>query len=378
LEVHFGPSRDTSRTNKDAAERQPTAQTLITLGLEYREITFGHGDQLDCGINRRAGLPVAQHLRASAGPFWDAAGLGIRHRRSCIALCQKFGASSEVFRRHPWRSKVVGGGCRTPVGICEVSSRQKPDHNQERKFSTKPFRDPRTSLTRQVRVESDVARMEYASLSPEELILACRQTDDIAAWEEFVHRFHRLIAMVALRVARRWGEPSPQQIDDLVQETYLKLCGDNFRMLRKFKSHHPGAFYGYLKVVTANLVHDHFKAAHSSKRGSGTIEIAADEKIPLGSALGAGSAVKSSERGILMREIDAALARVAAGPHLERDRKLFWLYYRVGLTADAIAGLPSIGLSTKGVESSLLRLTRLLREEVGRDRPKVGNGARAE
>jgi hypothetical protein len=60
-------------------------------------------------------------------------------------------------------------------------------------------------------------------------------------------------------------------------------------------------------------------------------------------------------------------------PHLERDRKLFWLYYRVGLTADAIAGLPSIGLSTKGVESSLLRLTRLLRDEIGRDRPKAGN-----
>ncbi len=121
--------------------------------------------------------------------------------------------------------------------------------------------------------------------------------------------------------------------DDLVQETYLKLCDDNFRMLRKFKSDHPDAFYGYLNVVTANLVHDHFKAAHSSKRGSGAIEIAVDEKIPLGcDALGGASGVKSSERGILLREIDAALGRLAAGPHLERDRKLFWLYYRVGLT----------------------------------------------
>ena len=136
---------------------------------------------------------------------------------------------------------------------------------------------PGVSRTSQVRVESTLA-----SLSPEELVLACRQTDDVAAWREFVGRFHRLIATVALRVARRWGESSPQLIDDLVQETYLKLCDDNFRMFRKFKSHHPDAFYGYLKVVTANLVHDHFKAAHSSKRGSGAIEIAVDEKIPLG------------------------------------------------------------------------------------------------
>jgi RNA polymerase sigma-70 factor (ECF subfamily) len=244
----------------------------------------------------------------------------------------------------------------------------------------KPFGGlPGISLTSQVRVESTLALMDYASLSPEELVLACRQTDDAAAWREFVGRFHRLIAMVALRVARRWGESSPQLIDDLVQETYLKLCDDNFRMLREFKSDHPDAFYGYLNVVTANLVHDHFKAAHSSKRGSGAIEIAADEKIPLGcDALGGASGVKSSERGILLREIDAALGRLAAGPHLERDRKLFWLYYRVGLTADAIAGLQSIGLSTKGVESSLLRLTRLLRDEIGRDRPKAGNNARVE
>ena len=105
----------------------------------------------------------------------------------------------------------------------------------------KPFGGlPGISLTSQVRVESTLA-----SLSPEELVLACRQTDDVAAWREFVGRFHRLIATVALRVARRWGESSPQLIDDLVQETYLKLCDDNFRMLRKFKSDHPDAFYGY-------------------------------------------------------------------------------------------------------------------------------------
>jgi RNA polymerase sigma-70 factor, ECF subfamily len=228
-----------------------------------------------------------------------------------------------------------------------------------------------------VSVESALASMDYASLPPEGLILACRQTDDAAAWGEFVHRFHRLIATVALRVARRWGEPSPQQVDDLVQETYLKLCADNFRTLGRFKSQHPDAFYGYLKVVTANLVHDHFKAAHSSKRGSGAIEIAVDEQVQSApDALGSTSAVRSSEREILLQEVNAALSRVAAGPHLERDRKLFWLYYRVGLTADEIAGLPSIGLSTKGVESSLLRLTRLLRQEIGTDRPKAGTNVR--
>jgi RNA polymerase sigma factor (sigma-70 family) len=214
--------------------------------------------------------------------------------------------------------------------------------------------------------------MDYATLSADELVIACGQSDDPAAWQEFVQRFHRLIATVALRVARRWGEPSPQVIDDLVQETYLKLCADNFQALRAFKPHHPDAFYGYLKVVTANLVHDHFKAAHSSKRGSDTIQLAIDAQ-PTSSKAGLRAvSPRTGDREILMREIDATLSQIAAGPQLQRSRRIFWLYYRVGLTANAIAALPYIGLSTKGVESTILRLTRLLREELDRSQPKGG------
>ena len=58
-------------------------------------------------------------------------------------------------------------------------------------------------------------------------------------------------------------------LDELVQETYLKLCADQCRLLRGFQSRHPGSIFGYLKVVTANVVHDYFKSAHSSKRGAG-------------------------------------------------------------------------------------------------------------
>jgi len=226
--------------------------------------------------------------------------------------------------------------------------------------------------TIQLSVECAVFEMDYQSLSAEQLVLACGQSDDTAAWQEFVRRFHRLIASVAFRVARRWGEPSPQVIDDLVQETYLKLCADKFQILRSFKSHHPEAFYGYLKVVTANLVHDHFKAVHSSKRGSDAIQLAIDAQPASVVAVLRATSNCTSDREILMREIDATLSQIAAGPQLPRSRRIFWLYYRVGLTASAIAALPYIGLSTKGVESTILRLTRLLREEFDRNQPKGG------
>jgi len=207
--------------------------------------------------------------------------------------------------------------------------------------------------------------MDSAALSTEELLRKCANTGDEASWEEFVRRFHRLIATIALRVARRWGEFSPQVIDDLVQEVYLKLCADRFRMLRSFNAHHPDAFYGYLKVVTTNLVLDHFKVSHSIKRGSGTVAVAADPQISgRPDTIAAIGVAETSERKILMREVDALINRLAAGPHLGRDRTVFWLYYRIGLTANAIAALPSIGLSMKGVESTILRLTRLLRQEI--------------
>jgi RNA polymerase sigma-70 factor, ECF subfamily len=218
--------------------------------------------------------------------------------------------------------------------------------------------------------------MDSAALSTEELLLKCANRGDEASWEEFVRRFHRLIATVALRVARRWGEFSPQVIDDLVQEVYLKLCADRFRMLRSFKSHHPDAFYGYLKVVTANLVLDHFKGAHSIKRGSGRVGVAADAQTSgTPDATGAVGVADRIERKILMREVDALINRLDAGPHLERDRTVFWLYYRVGLTANAIAALPSIGLSMKGVESTILRLTRLLRQEISGGLSRLSAGS---
>jgi RNA polymerase sigma-70 factor (ECF subfamily) len=201
--------------------------------------------------------------------------------------------------------------------------------------------------------------MEYGALSVEDLVRACTERGDSAAWEEFIRRFHRLIATAVLRVARRWGSTSPQEIDDLVQDTYVKLCADHCHLLRSFQPSHPDAFFGYLKVVAANLAHDHFKATHSEKRGAGAVTVADDEFLST-----APGPQPSTDRLILLKEMDALLRRHARGPHLERDRLVFWLYFRTGLTASAIAAKPFIGLSTKGVESTIQRLTRLLREEM--------------
>jgi RNA polymerase sigma-70 factor (ECF subfamily) len=205
--------------------------------------------------------------------------------------------------------------------------------------------------------------MDYSSLSAEEVVRVCVEEGTRQAWEEFVRRFNPLIARVVLRTARRWVQPSKQLLDDLVQDTYLKFCADNCRLLRTFEVRQPDAVYGYIKTVTANVVHDHFKAAHAMKRGAGRAEESAD---PYESGIepiaeSRGTATAKMDREVLIQQIDQHLARIVPPSELARNRLIFWLYYRTGLSASAIAGMPGMGLSTKGVESAILRMTRELR-----------------
>jgi RNA polymerase sigma-70 factor, ECF subfamily len=200
-------------------------------------------------------------------------------------------------------------------------------------------------------------------MSAEELIHACAESSDGAAWEEFVARFHRPISLSILRIAYQWGSTPQQIVDDLVQETYLKLCADKCRLLRNFAVLHPEAVPGYIKTIAVNVAHDHFKALHSQKRGSGETSQLLEDIEPQARSgdLGGQAAM---EREVLLKQIDRCLEACSEGPDQERDRLMFWLYYQQGMSAKAIAALPTIGLTAKGVESAIFRLTCLVREEI--------------
>ncbi|MBZ5533983.1 MAG: sigma-70 family RNA polymerase sigma factor [Acidobacteriia bacterium] len=192
------------------------------------------------------------------------------------------------------------------------------------------------------------------------LLHTCLHSNDQASWSEFVRRTQPVIAGVIVKAMRRWRSPSPATVDDLVQETYLKLCANDFKALREFDCEHDNALYGFLKVVASHVVHDYFRSSYSQKRGSGK---EAEELEPASTSRADGSAsMRNMEREILFQEISECLEVRAAGPNFARDYAIFWLYYVQGFTARAIARLPRIGLTVKGVESTLLRLTRLVRE----------------
>ncbi len=187
--------------------------------------------------------------------------------------------------------------------------------------------------------------------------MSCVKSDATAAWEEFVRRFRPVIAGTVARTARRFGETSPDRIDDLIQETYLKVCAHECRVLRDFEPRGPDTFFGLLRTVAFSVTHDHFKGRLAAVRGAGKVECPFDQDIE--SIVGDRKGQLDTERGILLSQIDEYL-RVTAET-VERDRWIFWLYYRHGMTAHEIAALPEIDLSQKGVESVIQRLTTQVR-----------------
>src|SRR5258708_36355819 len=55
------------------------------------------------------------------------------------------------------------------------------------------------------------------------------------------------------------------------------------------------------------------------------------------------------------------LTKVRLGNGQARNPTIFWLRRRKGLTASEIASIPSMGLTTEGVESVLMRLAAMIR-----------------
>jgi RNA polymerase sigma-70 factor (ECF subfamily) len=201
-------------------------------------------------------------------------------------------------------------------------------------------------------------------MSAEELIRACAESNDGPAWEEFVARFRRPISLSILRIANQWGSTPQQVIDDLVQETYLKLCADKCRLLGAFAVQHPEAVLGYIKTIAINVAHDCFKSLHSQKRGEGETD-QFPEDAELQAQSGRFGCPDAIEDKILLKQIDDRLRKCAAGPNQERDCLIFWFYYLQGMSAKAIAGLATIRLTAKGVEAVIFRLIRCLREQLG-------------
>lgn len=204
--------------------------------------------------------------------------------------------------------------------------------------------------------------MSLQHLSNRELVERCCSSNDAQVWEEFLRRTRRLVMGTVRRVARKWNETRPEILDELVQETYLHIYCKDRHGLKKFNSQDDDAIFRYLKVIAANITHDHLRAQNASKRGA-ALTGSADAPSQT-SAHPEISVAQQTERSVLLTEIEAWLDKLISGEDAKKYKTIYWLYYRQGMTAASIAQIPALGLTTKGVESVLGRLTKAIREKI--------------
>src|SRR5579863_169175 len=98
--------------------------------------------------------------------------------------------------------------------------------------------------------------MSYSKLSHPDLILACLKNDP-EAWKEFRIRYHHIIRLAIFRTGRRCGIASKEVVQDLIQDTYRKLCTNDFKLLRNFEFRTEAGLYGFFKVVATNVTIDY-------------------------------------------------------------------------------------------------------------------------
>jgi RNA polymerase sigma-70 factor, ECF subfamily len=216
------------------------------------------------------------------------------------------------------------------------------------------------SKLRETAVDSDEANR---------LARICAYSAEAREWEKFVRAVYPVLEAAARRVGQQWGDTSAATVSEILQEVFLKLCEDNRRILREFEDRGNNSFLKLLRMVTASVGTDYFRKARAGKRGGWNQPVSLEPHSPALEVQDA-KAISAVEWPSLMAQLDGLLL---GNPKLisPRDRSLFWLYYRQGLTAKAIADIPGLGLSAKGVESVLVRVTRVLREAVESQRPRA-------
>ena len=198
-------------------------------------------------------------------------------------------------------------------------------------------------------------------LVPSVVVRQCLDDPSEAAWNDFVRCFQPDIASAVCWVMRDYGRHDPALVDDLTQDTYVRLCSYDARLLSNIRSFDDRGMRAYIRRTAESTARDYFRGLYTQKRGSGQqSELPADVPAP----------APKFELHALLGQIDNLVRQVTGS---ERDQTIFWLHHRQGYSAVEIAQLPHIHLSAKGVESCISRtlaaVVKLLQSQGKRNLP---------
>lgn len=187
-----------------------------------------------------------------------------------------------------------------------------------------------------------------------DLVCRCLESGQADAWEALIARVQPILARVVYRVAAEWRQPELNDLDDVLQDIFLKVGANHGEFLRKLPLATEQSALAYLKTSAANCARDHFSSLYAARRSaSKTVELDV-EGIDFHAAFDAESGM---DRALLLTQVDQKLEAN------DRDRTIFWLYYRQGFSAREISEVPHLALTAKGVESVIHQLTAALRRK---------------
>ena len=179
------------------------------------------------------------------------------------------------------------------------------------------------------------------------------------AWEDFLHCCGGTLMAIVRRVATRYGcSGSDAAIEDTYQEVCLKISRKSGK-LPAWVLESEASAQRYLSATATNAAIDAIRHRVARRRDVDATVQLEDRVAGLADSCGA----RSLDHTVLLGEIDAALEGS------ERDRSIFWLYYKQGFTAQEIACIVSLDLTAKGVESVILRMIERLRLRIGTKKP---------
>jgi len=192
----------------------------------------------------------------------------------------------------------------------------------------------------------------------------CLEMGASSPWEAFIGLAQPVIATAVFRTIARWGRTDRSVADDLIQDTFARLCAHDFRALRNFRGQDSAALNAYLRVIASSVATDRFRAEHAP-----AVSLDDPDRAPV---VADDSPAREIEHHLLLDHIDKCLET-----QKERDRRIFWLYHRHGFTPKSISALPSIEMGISGIETLLYRLTKVVADcmkNSGHIRPAVEGG----
>ncbi|HKQ75188.1 MAG TPA: sigma-70 family RNA polymerase sigma factor [Blastocatellia bacterium] len=200
-----------------------------------------------------------------------------------------------------------------------------------------------------------------AKPSPELFQLCAAHPYSQEYWEEFVRRFKPLLARSIVAAWRRNGQGSWPPDDlayDLLQDVYLSVVKNDFRLLRNFRGQTEAEAEAYLAHAAINQTISFLRARHALRRSA--------DEVPLEALLEEHGELRPAEparpatRNLTEGELIAVLKKCFDGPNGKRDIMIFLLYASYGYSPAEIAALGMSELKETSIANLLGQMkTRL-------------------